>query len=236
MKYSVKLLVFVLFVQCNLLAKDAFSSFRADTLIQVSGIVTDKDTSEPISAQVFYEKLPYYDDMGIASAKKEDGTYKLFMVDKTKYMIEIKASGYDPIREEITVASTDGSTMNMNFELSPDAAHKKITLDNLIFARGKAIITQSSYQELDEFLVWLKARPSAVVQLEGHTDFQGNAQANTNLSQERVEAVRDYLAKRGIKKNRVKTKAFGGTQPLSRERTPEASAKNRRVEVRILQQ
>ena len=206
-----------------------------DSLVKITGTVTDEDTDEPIAAQVFYEKLPYYDDMGIASAKKESGNYELYMVDKTKYMVEVKAPGYDPLREEITVSGNAG-VMQKNFKLTPDFAHKKITLDNLIFARGKAIITESSYQELDEFVVWLKARPNAIIQLEGHTDFQGNPAANMQLSQDRVDAVKDYLGKKGIKKQRIKTKAFGGTQPLTRERTPEARAKNRRVEVRILQQ
>jgi outer membrane protein OmpA-like peptidoglycan-associated protein len=74
-----------------------------------------------------------------------------------------------------------------------------------------------------------------VIQLEGHTDFRGNAQLNLELSQKRVDAVRDYLTGKGVAKHRIKTKAFGGTQPLSREDTPDAHALNRRVEVRILQ-
>ncbi|MEM8895354.1 MAG: OmpA family protein, partial [Bacteroidota bacterium] len=77
-------------------------------------------------------------------------------------------------------------------------------------------------------------RPDKIIQLEGHTDFQGNSAANMQLSQDRVDAVKEYLVDNGIKKNRVLTKAFGGTQPLSTERTDEAKASNRRVEVRII--
>jgi outer membrane protein OmpA-like peptidoglycan-associated protein len=47
--------------------------------------------------------------------------------------------------------------------------------------------------------------------------------------------VKDYIVSKNINKNRVKTKAFGGTQPLSRDDTPEAHRMNRRVELRILQ-
>jgi outer membrane protein OmpA-like peptidoglycan-associated protein len=49
-----------------------------------------------------------------------------------------------------------------------------------------------------------------------------------------VEAVKKYLVKKGISKSRVKTKAFGGTEPIRNEMTPEARALNRRVEMRIL--
>ena len=83
-------------------------------------------------------------------------------------------------------------------------------------------------------MAYLNERPGMVIQLEGHTDFAGNADANMALSQARVEAVKDYMVGKGIKKNRLYTKAFGGTQPLTEERTDEAKTRNRRVEVRVL--
>jgi outer membrane protein OmpA-like peptidoglycan-associated protein len=54
------------------------------------------------------------------------------------------------------------------------------------------------------------------------------------LSQGRVESVKDYFVDQGVKKNRVLTKAFGGSQPLSQDRTDEAKKRNRRVEVRVI--
>ena len=74
-----------------------------------------------------------------------------------------------------------------------------------------------------------------VVQLEGHTDYQGDPKDNIKLSQERVESVKRYITSKGIAKSRIKTKAFGGTMPLSRDNTPEAHRLNRRVELRILE-
>jgi outer membrane protein OmpA-like peptidoglycan-associated protein len=56
------------------------------------------------------------------------------------------------------------------------------------------------------------------------------------LSIERVNAVKDYLISKNIKKNRVQTKAFGGTQPLTLERTDEDKRRNRRVEVRVIRE
>ena len=63
----------------------------------------------------------------------------------------------------------------------------------------------------------------------------GDSRANMKLSQQRVESVKNYLGEKAISKARIKTKAFGGNQPLSRDNTPEAHRLNRRVEVRILQ-
>ena len=80
----------------------------------------------------------------------------------------------------------------------------------------------------------MKENTRMVIQLEGHTDNQGNAKANMELSEDRVEAVKKYIVSKGIAKDRVKTKAYGGTQPLANEMTQEARAMNRRVEMRIL--
>lgn len=206
------------------------------TLIRVTGTVVDNESKSPLIANVFYEKLPYYDDMGIAATNQQNGVYELYMLENLKYIINVKADGYKTISEEIEIVDNGTQLIEKNFIMEPDAAHEKFNLHNLIFARGRAVIEESSYTELDEFVVWLDQRPNINIQLEGHTDFQGNADANLQLSQERVDAVKDYLVKKGVKKARIQTKAFGGTQPLSRERTDEARTANRRVEVTILKQ
>lgn len=211
-------------------------SHEEGTLIRVTGAVLDKESKTPIIANVFYEKLPYYDDMGIAATNEQNGVYELFMLENIKYIINVKADGYKTISEEMDVTDNGTQLIEKNFAMAPDAAHEKFNLHNLIFARGRAIIDESSYTELNDFVVWLEQRPGINIQLEGHTDFQGNADANLKLSQERVDAVKEYLTKKGVKKVRIRTKAYGGTQPLTRERTPEARTSNRRVEVRILKQ
>lgn len=205
-------------------------------LIRVTGTVLDKESKAPIIANVFYEKLPYYDDMGIASTNEQNGVYELYMLENIKYIINVKADGFKTISEEMEVVDYGTQLIEKNFVMEPDAAHEKFNLHNLIFARGRAVIDESSYGELNDFVDWLEQRPAINIQLEGHTDFQGNAQANMKLSEDRVEAVKGYLVKKGVKKTRIRTKAFGGTQPLTRERTDEARTSNRRVEVRILKQ
>lgn len=214
-----------------------FESYKmpVDTMVRITGKVINTDDSTAIPATILYQKLPYYDDMGMASSKDGSGEYEMYMIKNVKYTIQVKSSGFDTIEEEYVVADDDNSGLvKKHFYLSPDADHKRISLDNLIFASSSATISKESYSELDDLAKWMADRPSKIIQLEGHTDFQGSATANMQLSQDRVEAVKSYLSKKGIKKNRIRTKAFGGTQPLTTERTPEGKAKNRRVEVRIL--
>jgi len=118
-------------------------------------------------------------------------------------------------------------------ELAPGGVGHLITLENLIFAQGKFDITEESFDELDKLVIMLRETPSMEIQLEGHTDFRGSPTANMNLSQLRVDATKTYVVSKGIETSRVSTKAFGGTEPLTRENTPEARAQNRRVVVRI---
>ena len=80
----------------------------------------------------------------------------------------------------------------------------------------------------------MKDNPKLVIQLEGHTDSQGNAKKNMELSQDRVENVKKYLVSKGVDKDRIKTKAFGGTKPILTKDSEEARARNRRVEMRVL--
>ncbi|WP_258102887.1 OmpA family protein [Marinoscillum sp. MHG1-6] len=205
-----------------------------ESIIRVFGQVMSQKDSSTISASILYEKLPYYDDMGMSSSG-QDGSFEFMLVQDTKYFFTVKNTEYNPAKLEQEISDPDGDgTFSFNIYLQPDQDKELITLENLIFARGSDKISAESHNGLDELVDWLNSRPSTIIQLEGHTDYAGNADANMKLSEARVEAVKEYLLDKGINKKRVFTKAFGGTQPLSTDRTPEAKAKNRRVEVRVL--
>ncbi len=215
----------------------ATTSFSQDVLVRVYGKILNKKDSSAISTTLLYEKLPYYDDMGMA-ASAADGSYEFQLIKDTKYNIRVdNLDGYESFLEEINVEDDDGDlSATKDFFISPVEEEELIRLDNLTFARGSATIQSSSFTALNDFIEYINERPDVNIQLEGHTDFAGNADANMRLSEARVLAVAEYLTKNGVKKNRVTTKAFGGTQPLSIERTDEAKALNRRVEVRLIRQ
>ena len=201
-----------------------------DTFINVSGKIVSAKDSSTVSANILYEKLPYYDDMGMTASKGDDG-FGMQLIQGNTYNITINKSGFRPFTQEIEI--TGEASQEEIFYLEVDEI-ELIKLENLTFATGSARITSASYTELNELADWMKENESVIVQLEGHTDFRGNAQAQVALSQARVDAVKEYLESQKVKKNRILTKAFGGTQPLSREDTAEARALNRRVEVRVI--
>lgn len=210
-----------------------------ENTVVASGRVLNADTKEPLVARITYQSLPYGNRMGVIN----NSSFSFPLFDGERYSITVEATGYASAKYMIDPAEASEGKIVKDIELhhttgnvsKKHSAGTVMRLDNLIFEVAKSKIDPSSYQELDLLVAMMNEHKSMVIQLEGHTDFVGDPAKNLKLSQQRVDEVKEYLIKKGIKKERVKTKAFGGTMPLSHENTPEARRLNRRVEVRILQ-
>lgn len=197
--------------------------------IIAEGKIIDALTHKGVKARIQYKSIP----TGSITGRFNDSVFSFSIFGSSKYQIVATADGYID-----GTAIVDPKTMDANRKVMRTIILTKkgasIVLENLIFAQGKATISPESFPSLDEVVVMLKERETITVQLEGHTDNQGNAKLNLELSQDRVDNVKKYFVSKGIAKDRIKTKAFGGTQPLVQGNSQEARAKNRRVEMRIL--
>jgi outer membrane protein OmpA-like peptidoglycan-associated protein len=113
-----------------------------------------------------------------------------------------------------------------------------ITLDgSVLFVSGKADLLPIAQKKLDDVAKALNdidERQKIVI--EGHTDSNGNDAFNLQLSQQRADAVRNYLIQRGMKAERVQAVGKGETQPVAGNETPEGRANNRRVEIVVQKQ
>ncbi len=196
--------------------------------ITVQGKAVDALLGKGVKSKISYKSYP----TGGISGSQNDSIYSFSIFGSSKYSITAEAAGYLP--RTILVDPKEAADLKILRDLPMVPTGQTIRLSHLIFTQGKAVINPQSYTELDEVVAMMKVNEKIEIQLEGHTDSQGNASANMELSQDRVDAVKKYLVSKGIDKNRVKTKAFGGTQPLSNEKTEEARSLNRRVEMRIL--
>lgn len=107
---------------------------------------------------------------------------------------------------------------------------KPIILKNIKFETSSAVLLESSGEELQQLLDYLKKYPNTQITIHGHTDNVGEEAANLLLSQARAQAVVDFLLEKGIAAQRLSTKGLGATQPLTSNATPEGRAQNRRVE------
>lgn len=113
---------------------------------------------------------------------------------------------------------------------------KILELSKLTFKPNTSAFTrEKDAKEYLELLVdYMKDNPGSSIQVYGHTDFLSkNKDWLHELSEQRVERVKEMLTKKGIDEDRIKTKAFGGTLPIVKEREDPNRSKNRRVEVEI---
>jgi OmpA-OmpF porin, OOP family len=103
--------------------------------------------------------------------------------------------------------------------------------DKIYFDSGQATIQARSNPLMDQMAKVLNEHPEiAKVIIEGHTDDRGAADFNRTLSQQRAEAVRDYLVKKGVPAERLEAQGFGPDRPVQPNTTSEGRAANRRVE------
>ncbi len=106
-----------------------------------------------------------------------------------------------------------------------------IILEQVQFDFGKATIKKESDPLLDSVAEVLKEHPEILkVEVQGHTDDKGAKALNAKLSQDRADAVRKALEKRGIEGGRLVSKGYGPDKPIADNKTDDGRAKNRRVQ------
>lgn len=104
----------------------------------------------------------------------------------------------------------------------------------VLFASGKADITEDSTDDIKKLGVFMQTYPGTTTVIEGHTDSVGSAALNKELSQRRADAVRGYLIdKYNINPERIKADGYGSERPVADNKTAEGRKMNRRTEAAI---
>ena len=107
-------------------------------------------------------------------------------------------------------------------------------LGNILFESDKSLLDKRSFPELDRLIQILKQNPEIKIEIQGHTSTGRTEDFNLKLSQERADAVANYLLEKGIEKERIQAKGYGSSKPIAPNTTEANKAKNRRVSFKIL--
>jgi outer membrane protein OmpA-like peptidoglycan-associated protein len=106
-----------------------------------------------------------------------------------------------------------------------------ITLSgSVLFESGKAELLPGAQDQLSRVANYLKSSSRPVL-IEGYTDSRGPASKNQSLSEQRAQAVSDYLVSQGVPAERIRTEGKGSSAPVASNATASGRSQNRRVEI-----
>ena len=208
---------------------------RADPVVLVSGRVLNEKTQKPLPAMIRFDDLTSGKEVGEARVNPQTGDYKIALPAGKNYGFHAAAPGYLSINESLELVNLKEYTeLKKDLLLVPIAIGESIQLKNVFFVQSKSELKPESYPELDRLVKIMKDNPTIEIELSGHTDNRGVPKANLELSERRVDAVKQYLILKGISAKRLSGRGYGGAKPIAPGTTEENRQLNRRVEFKIV--
>jgi outer membrane protein OmpA-like peptidoglycan-associated protein len=125
-------------------------------------------------------------------------------------------------------------TIRIVKEIPQEIKDKMKDLSSALFAFNKFDISPKAQTILNDVATWLKKNPQMKCELSGHTDGKGSVAYNQKLSEQRAQAVYDYLVKAGVSSDNLTWKGYGKSEPIATNDTAEGRQLNRRVELRLI--
>ena len=206
-----------------------------DPVVLIKGKVYDSKTNETLSAPIVYNDLLTDKELGTAISDPSTGNYSIVLPYGKRYSFMAEKEGYYAVTENVNVANlTEYKEIVVDLYLNPIEKGQTIRLNNIFFDSGKYDLLPESHAELNRLYNVLQTNKRIKIEIGGHTDAVGSDANNMTLSNNRANAVMQYLVNKGIAKERLSAKGFGETKFISTNDTEEGKQLNRRVEFVIL--
>ena len=197
---------------------------------RVEGTLLDSMSSKPLNGIVSIIDT----DNGIEVASKfirPDGTFDFELIEGSHYAMLIQSPDFFSVEKQFALKGDTVMTLLTN------SIDYKLPLifKNLEFEAGKSDVLPAMHSTLDRIAVFLVDHPTFRLSIAGHTDSRGDPDVNEKLSQDRAEAIRRYIERKGkLQPNRIESFGYGSFKPLKDELTDADAKVNRRVEFRLI--
>lgn len=150
--------------------------------------------------------------------------------DNARLQAELAAKAAQPVAQQ--GGDNWGGGGNGGQIVRPGAQTNTIEISSdVLFGSGSATLKPEARKELDKYMTRLKS--ASAITIEGHTDTdpirKSKWGSNQALSKARADAVRDYLASRGVSRSKIDTVGKGSSEPKS------TKAKSRRVDIVVVE-
>ena len=156
---------------------------------------------------------------------------------QARRLAESRASEAEFARREADLASEQISSLTRqleNLQLRQTESGVVVTLGDVLFASGQTSLVEGALSSLEEVVDLLQTEPDKKIRVEGHTDASGEAEENVQLSKLRADAVRQALIDLGVAEDRITSAGMGEDFPIASNEDQEGRARNRRVDVILL--
>ncbi|MCU0358708.1 MAG: OmpA family protein [Cyclobacteriaceae bacterium] len=199
--------------------------FIAPGTIRIYGKAIHARTGETISTSIRFT-----DPKGTERINSEAQGYTVTLQAGQLYTVDVEATGFVSKFDKLDLTDVEINQLELNFTLQPIEIGTTVNLNSVLFKQSSPELLPESYAELDLVVAFMKANPSVEIELAGHTDNRGSFRQLMELSQKRVNRVKDYLVSKGIDKKRIMGRGYGGSKPIASNDTEEQRMLNRRVE------
>ena len=210
------------------------SDVRPSKTLWVKGKVFDAKTRKGLPSAVELTDLETHEVLSKVQTD-ETGTYLVTLPVGKDYAFNVNRRGYLFYSENFPLSkNVPDSTYNIDIPLEPLQTNATVILKNIFFDVNRYELKPESSTELDNIVELLKENPSLKIQINGHTDNVGKPADNLKLSNNRANAVIQYLVAKGIDGKRLSSKGWGETQPLADNESEQGRAQNRRTEMKVV--
>lgn len=211
---------------------ELYPEARPEKVVIIKGDLKDADGNIVKDAKV---EIKYADDGKVEQAVVDNDDGKFVAVVKTErpqdIVVTVKKEGSAFESKLITPQELDKPVVKHNdLTVTPLEKGKSYTLNDILFATASYELSDKSKFVIDQFIDFLRETPNVKIEIQGHTDNEGDPQRNLQLSDDRAKAVMQYIVSKGIAANRMTYKGYGQSKPKVPNTTPENKAKNRRTE------
>lgn len=198
--------------------------------------VIDSLSQAPLKASIIMSTLNLKGKANGTGVCNSNGYFNFKLTPNSHFEITVMCPQYIPKTIEVDFEKTppNSSIFKLTFQLNLFQVGDVIQLPNINFKQSDFHLQREAFPVLDNLVTLMKENPSMDIKLKGHTDNTGSSNANLKLSQQRINEVRYYLLRKGIKLSRLKGEGYGDTKPLVPNNSPENLQKNRRVEFEVL--
>ena len=206
-----------------------YEEARPDKVLLLKGKLKDKKTDEPVRARIELKNVNTKKIIEIP-VDTFSGKYASVVSFEDDYIMTIKKRGY--AYESRYIANVDSvidEPINMDIEIKEIEVGESYKLNDIYFATNSYELTSESNVVIDGFIEFLEENYTVDVAIHGYTDNVGSSESNLILSENRAQAVYNYLLENGVNDDRLSYEGFGEEQPVASNENSAGRAKNRRT-------